>query len=240
MTGLSRYFARVSPNTELVLADPVGSSLAEYVNTGQLGKGGSYAVEGIGSSNVPPVADLSRVKQAISVDDPTSLHTARELLRKSGILAGSSTGTLVAAALEYCRAQTTTKRVVTFVCDSGNKYLSKMFNDYWMLDQGYIQRPKTGDIRDLITRRYNEGAVITVSPNDTLLTAFQRMRVADVSQVPVVEGGKAVGILDESDLLVAVHANPDCFREPVRSAMTSRLRHAATWISAGCSARCTR
>jgi cystathionine beta-synthase len=129
----------------------------------------------------------------------------------------------VAAALEYCRAQTTTKRVVTFVCDSGNKYLSKMFNDYWMLDQGYIQRPKTGDIRDLITRRYNEGAVITVSPNDTLLTAFQRMRVADVSQVPVVEGGKAVGILDESDLLVAVHANPDCFREPVRSAMTSRL-----------------
>ena len=87
------------------------------------------------------------------------------------------------------------------MCDSGNKYLSKMFNDYWMLDQGYIQRPQTGDIRDLITRRYDEGAVITVSPNDTLLTAFQRMRVADVSQVPVVENGKAVGILDESDLL---------------------------------------
>ena len=224
ITGISRYFAEVSPDTEIVLADPVGSSLAEYIDTGTLGKGGSYAVEGIGSGNVPPVAQLSRVKRAISIDDATSFHTARELLRKSGILAGSSTGTLLAAALEYCRAQTTPKRVATFVCDSGNKYLSKMFNDYWMLDQGYIQRPSTGDIRDLITRRYDEGSVITVSPNDTLLTAFQRMRVADISQVPVLEQGKAVGILDESDLLKAVHANPDCFREPVRMAMTTRLQ----------------
>lgn len=224
ITGVSRFFATVSPETEFILADPAGSSLAEYINTGTLGKGGSYAVEGIGSGNVPPVADLSRVSSAITIDDATSFNTARELLRRSGILAGSSTGTLVAAALVYCRAQTERKRVVTFVCDSGNKYLSKMFNDYWMLDQGYIQRPKTGDIRDLITRRSDEGAVITVSSGDTLLTAFQRMRVADVSQVPVLEDGKAVGILDESDLLKAVHANPACFREAVRTAMTSRLQ----------------
>ena len=224
ITGLSRYFKRVSPDTEFVMADPAGSSLAEYVNTGKLGPGGSYAVEGIGSSNVPPVADLSRVKRAITIDDETSFITARELLRKNSILAGSSSGTLIAAALRYCREQTSPKRVVTFVCDSGNKYLSKMFNDYWMLDQGYLQRPQTGDVRDLITRRYDEGAVITVTPNDTLLTAFQRMRVADISQVPVIENGHAVGLLDESDLLVAVHGNPDCFREPVSSAMTSKLQ----------------
>jgi cystathionine beta-synthase len=233
LTGLSRYFAEVSPGTAFVLADPTGSSLAEYVNNGVLGKGGSYAVEGIGSSSVPPVADLSRVKQGITINDQASFTTARDLLRKSGILAGSSTGTLVAAALEYCRAQTSPKRVVTFVCDSGNKYLSKMFNDYWMLDQGYLQRPQTGDIRDIITRRYEEGAVITVSPKDTLLTAFQRMRVADVSQVPVVENGTAVGILDESDLLVAVHENPDCFRELVQTAMTSRLQTLAPESSLG-------
>jgi cystathionine beta-synthase len=224
ITGLSRFFARANPDTELILADPAGSSLAEYVNTGTLGPSGSYAVEGIGSSAVPPVADLSRVKKGISITDEVSFNVARELLRRSGILAGSSTGTLVAAALEYCRSQTTAKRVVTFVCDSGNKYLSKMFNDYWMLDQGYISRPRVGDLRDLITRRYEEGSVITVSPNDTLLTAFQRMRVADVSQVPVVEDGQAVGILDESDVLVAVHESPDRFRDPVRTAMTSRLK----------------
>jgi cystathionine beta-synthase len=78
-------------------------------------------------------------------------------------------------------------------------------------------------LRDLLTRRYEEGAVITVGPDDTLLTAFQRMRIADVSQVPVVEEGRAVGILDESDLLLAVHDDESHFRRPVRSAMTSRL-----------------
>jgi len=223
ITGLSRYFARVSPNTELILADPAGSSLAQLVNCGTLGPAAPFAVEGIGGGSVPAVADLSRVKRAITVSDADSFKMCRDLLRKSGIFAGSSSGTLVFAALEYCRAQTSPKRVITFICDSGNKYLSKMFNDYWMLDQGYIQRPQTGDLRDLITRRYEEGAVITVSPADTLLTAFQRMRMADVSQVPVIENGKAVGILDESDLLVAVHANPDRFRESVVTAMTSRL-----------------
>ncbi|HEV3329801.1 MAG TPA: cystathionine beta-synthase [Bryobacteraceae bacterium] len=223
ITGLSRCFARISPATELILADPAGSALAQLVNSGTLGPSGSFTVEGIGGGSVPAVADFSRVKQAITVSDADSFHVCRELLRKCGIFAGSSSGTLVAAALEYCRAQSSSKRVITFICDSGNKYLSKMFNDYWMLDQGYIQRPQTGDLRDLITRRYDEGAVITVSPADTLLTAFQRMRMADVSQVPVIEGGKAVGILDESDLLVAVHVKPDRFHESVVTAMTSRV-----------------
>jgi cystathionine beta-synthase len=223
ITGLSRYFARVAPQAEMILADPEGSSLARYVQTGTLGKSGSYAVEGIGGSSVPKIADLSRVRGAFAISDADSFHTARELLRKSGILAGSSTGTLIAAALRYCRQQTAPKRVVTFVCDSGNKYLSKLFNDYWMIDQGYLERPATGTLRDLLTRRYEEGSVITVAPDDPLLTAFQRMRIADVSQVPVVQDGRAVGILDESDLLLAVHDDESHFRQPVLSAMTSRL-----------------
>jgi cystathionine beta-synthase len=149
---------------------------------------------------------------------------ARAMLREAGILAGSSTGTLVGAAIEYCREQTEPKRVLTFVCDSGNKYLSKMFNDFWMLDHGYIRRPATGDLRDLILRRYGEGSVITVGPEDSLLTAYQRMRMADVSQVPVIENGKPIGILDESDVLMAVHGKEEHFRDPVRTAMTTRLR----------------
>ena len=224
ITGLSRYFARVQPRLDLVLADPVGSSLAEIVRTGKAGASGSYAVEGIGGSAVPPVADLSRVRHAISVSDEISFQTSRDLLHKAGILAGSSSGTLIAAAFDYCRRQVTPKRVVTFVCDSGNKYLSKIFNDYWMLDQGYLHRPTAGDLRDLITRRYEEGGVIAVGPDDTLLTAFQRMRMADVSQVPVIEDARATGILDESDLLRAVHDNENRFRDPVRTAMTSRLQ----------------
>jgi cystathionine beta-synthase len=148
---------------------------------------------------------------------------ARDLLKRTGIFAGPSSGTLLAAALRYCGEQTTPKRVVTFVCDTGSKYLSKMYNEYWMLDQGYLERPSTGTLRELIARRYEEGAVITVSPDDTLLTAFQRMRMADISQVPVVEKGRCVGVLDESDVLVAVHGDPGKFHSPVRQAMTSRL-----------------
>lgn len=224
LTGLSRYFAGVNPAIEFILADPEGSALAGYVNTGRPGPCGSYAVEGIGGSKVPPVADLSRVTEAITVGDAESFHTTRALLCKAGIFAGTSTGALVSAALRYCRRQTAPKRVVTFVCDSGNKYLSKVFNDYWMLDQGYLERPRTGDLRDLLTRRYDEGAVITVGPGDTLLTAFQRMRLADVSQVPVVSDGRVVGILDESDLLLAVHADANRFRDPVSTAMITKLK----------------
>jgi cystathionine beta-synthase len=98
-----------------------------------------------------------------------------------------------------------------------------MYNDFWMLDQGYLERPADGTLRELISRRYSEGAVITVSPDDTLLTAFQRMRMADISQVPVIESGRCVGVLDESDLLVVVHAQSGKFHSPVRDAMTSKL-----------------
>jgi len=201
ITGLSRFFARVSPATDIVLADPEGSVLARYVQTGQLGEAGSWVVEGIGEDFVPPVADLSRVKVAYTVPDSESLSVARELLRREGILAGSSSGTLIAAALRYCRAQSEPKRVVTFVCDSGAKYLSKQFNDIWMLEQGFAERPPRGDLGDLIPRQHAEGATVTVSPTDTLATAFSRMRGADVSQLPVLEEGRLVGFLDESDLL---------------------------------------
>jgi cystathionine beta-synthase len=223
VTGLTRYFRRVAPHIEFVLADPVGSILADYVKTGRTGTAGSWAVEGIGEDFVPPIADLSGVKHAYSISDEESFGTARELLRAEGLLGGSSTGTLVAAALKYCRDQKTPKRVASFVCDTGTRYLSKVFNDQWMFDQGLLKRPKLGDLRDLISRRYDEGAVVSVGPDDTLLTAFQRMRVAEVSQLPVLEQEHVVGVIDESDLLVTVHANAAQFRAPVREAMTTAV-----------------
>jgi cystathionine beta-synthase len=223
MTGLSRFFARAQPQLEMVLADPQGSSLTEFIKTGHLGPSGPSVVEGIGSGCVPVVADLSRVRHAYLIPDQESLALTRELLSKEGILGGTSTGTLLAAALRYCREQKTPKRVVTFVCDTGSKYLSKVFNDYWMIDQGFIHRPASGDLRDLITRRFEEGAVIVIGPDDTLLTAFQRMRMADISQVPVIENGAVVGILDESDVLMSIHADPKCFSQPVRTAMTHKI-----------------
>jgi cystathionine beta-synthase len=223
LTGLSRFFARVQPDCEIILADPEGSVLAGYIREKEIGRAGSWLVEGIGEDFIPDIADLTRVKKAYSIPDRDSFQAAREFLRKEGIFGGSSSGTLFAAALHYCREQTVAKRVVTFACDSGNKYLSKMYNDIWMADQGFISGPEKGDLRDLISRRYQDGSVVVVGPSDTLLTAFNRMRIADVSQVPVLDRGKLVGLLDESDLLVRVQDGGGSFREPVSKAMSDRL-----------------
>src|SRR6188472_1704276 len=226
LTGLGRFFNRVKPRrgVEMILADPTGSILYEWVKTGKLVESGSWAVEGIGEDFVPDNADMSFVTEAFEIDDSDSFATARELLRKEGILGGSSTGTLLAGALRYCRQQTKPKRVVTFVCDSGNKYLSKMYSDFWMAEQGFVERPSHGDLSDLISHRAEQGEVISVGPNDTLLTAFKRMRTGDVSQLPVLNGdGRAVGLVDESDLLVKVTRDPAKFNDLVHSAMTDRL-----------------
>src|SRR6266404_3770793 len=222
LTGLGRFFNRVKPRRgiEMVLADPTGSILYEYVKTGQLVKSGSWAVEGIGEDFIPEIADMSLVTEAFEIDDAESFSAARELLRKEGIFGGSSTGTLLASALRYCREQTKPKRVVTFVCDTGTRYLSKVYNDAWMVDQGLLHRRQYGDLRDLVSRRAEDGSVVSVAPDDTLLTAFQRMRLADVSQLPVLDGTRLVGVIDESDLLLTVHTDPTRFRAPVASAMT--------------------
>ncbi len=225
ITGLSRFFSSVSDKTEMVLADPEGSILAEYVETGVISKDvGSWIVEGIGEDFLPDVADLSKVRKAYVVPDKEALLTARELLLREGILAGSSSGTLIAAALRYCREQTEPKRVVTLVCDSGNKYLSKMFNDYWMIDQGFIEREQKGDLRDLISRRHDEHGTVTAGADDNLLIAYGRMKLYDISQLPVLDkSGKVVGILDESDILLKVYKDDERFKDSVSSAMTAKL-----------------
>ena len=224
MTGLSRCFAAHSPQTELVLADPVGSILTQYINEGTLStKSGSWLVEGIGEDFLPGISDFSRVKKAYAISDRESFLTARDLLAKEGVLGGSSTGTLLAAALKYCREQTVPKRVVVLVPDTGNKYLSKMYNDYWMLDNGFIDRPQHGDLRDLILRPYSQRDTVVVSPADLLTTAYQRMKLYDVSQLPVMEGDRLVGIVDERDVLLHVYGDEARFRDPVSTAMVSKL-----------------
>jgi cystathionine beta-synthase len=223
ITGLARCFRARAPQVKLVLADPAGSVLADYVRSGTIGAAGSWLVEGIGEDFLPPIADLSGVAQAYTITDGESFAAARELLRQEGILAGSSSGTLLAAALRYCRSRTAPERVVSFVCDSGAKYLSKMYNDFWLRDQGFAGAPAAGDLTDLITRRYAEGAVITVRPRDTLLAAVGRCRMYDVSQLPVLDGERVVGIVDEEDLLHAVTEDAERFADPVASVMSTEL-----------------
>jgi cystathionine beta-synthase len=232
LTGLTRFFRQAQPDLEFVLADPKGSILAEYINTGKIeSTPGSWAVEGIGEDFVPAIADLSGVKHTYTISDEESFRSARELVRAEGILGGSSTGTLLAAALRYCREQSQPKRVVTIVCDTGTRYLSKVYNDNWMRDQGLLKREIVGDLRDIIGRRYEEGGVISVASGDTLMTAFNRMRSAEISQLPVIDGQHVSGIIDESDLLLKVAADAAHFSDPVSSTMTSAIEKLAPTAS---------
>src|SRR5436190_11841 len=219
LAGLTHYFGKVAPKVAMVLADPAGSILVDYVKTGKYGEAGSWLVEGIGEDFVPPIADFSAVKEAYSITDAETFAAARELLASEGIFGGSSTGTLLAAALKYCRSRTKPERVVTFVPDSGNKYVSKMYNDYWLVDQGFLERAHHGDLRDYIGRPAEERATVTVAPDDTLLVAYGRFKLNDVSQLPVLEGGRIVGIIDEYDVLGAVTRGESHFRDVVRKHM---------------------
>ena len=227
LTGVGRYLKQKNPGLTVILADPVGSVLAGIATTGQPGPKGSYTVEGIGQDFVPDNADLKLVDRAYSIPDREAVAAARELLLKEGLLAGSSSGTLLAAALRWCREQTEPKRVVTFVCDTGAKYLSKVYNDSWLLDQGLADREFHDDLSDLITRKYAEGGLVTVGPDDTLLTAYNRMRQADISQLPVMQDGRLVGLLDDSDIVHVLDSDEttreERFGKPVRSAMSSDL-----------------
>jgi cystathionine beta-synthase len=224
LAGIGAFLQKTAPDVELILADPVGSILAEHVETGSHGKPAGWIVEGIGEDVMPPLIDLEMVSRGYYVEDKESLLTARELMLKEGIFGGSSTGTLLAAALRYCREQTGPKRVVVIVPDGGDKYLSKMYNRYWMLDQGFVERETFGDLRDLISRRHSDHEDYVVKPDDTLLTAYGRMKQFNVSQLPVMDKKRIVGLVDESDLLREVCIAEDRYSEPVRVAMSTNLQ----------------
>lgn len=135
LSGVGQYLREQNDAIDLVLADPDGSILAPLVNEGKDVEPGSWLIEGIGEDFIPDTCNIELANKAYAIGDKESLHTAREVLKQEGILVGSSSGTLIAAALRYCQEQTEPKRVVTLACDTGSRYLSKLFNDEWLEQQ---------------------------------------------------------------------------------------------------------
>mgnify|MGYP001412951681 FL=1 len=131
----------------------------------------------------------------------TRVETIHQLLQQEGILAGSSSGTLVSAAIQWCKSQKEPKRVVTLICDTGNKYLSKAYNEKWLIHNNLINKKPEGNLQDLIAFRADKNQVVSVKPEDTLATAYNRMNNSDVSQLPVIEDDLVVGMIGEGDLL---------------------------------------
>ena len=232
IAGIGRYLREKNPNVEIILADPIGSILAPLVNEGKQVTAGSWLVEGIGEDFVPSILDLSIVDSAIAVSDADAFKTVRDLLKNEAILAGSSVGVLLFAALQYCRSQKSPKRVVTLICDSGAKYLSKMYNDWWLHDQGMLARETTGDLRDLIVRRHQQREDFCLMPHVPLNQAIKRMQSSSVSQMAVLdEHDQLVGVMDESDILLALLHNPKAATDPVSGFMSTRVKTVAPTAS---------
>ena len=224
ISGVGRFLKSKNPNVRIVIADPVGSVVADAVNTGEYKyEGGSWSVEGIGEDYIPANLNLDIIDEGIYVSDKEAFEVLQIILKEEGILGGSSTGTLVAAAAKWCRKQKEHKNVVTFICDTGNKYLSKAFNKAWLQDNNLLDLKTYGDLRDLINRRADQGEMISVNETDSLLVAYNRMRASDVSQIPVMKGDKLVGILDEEDLLFAVSKDQSSFSNNVSDYMMDHL-----------------
>jgi cystathionine beta-synthase len=224
VTGMGRFLRERNPALKIILADPAGSMLHPLVNEGKHVEASSWLVEGMGEDFVPEVCDLSLIDEAIPVTDRDAFMAARELLAKEGMLAGSSTGCLIHAAKVWCARQTRPMNVVTLICDTGAKYLSKFFNDFWMIDNGFFERDRKNNLRDLVARRHTLKEDHTLSDADPIKQAIKRMQMYGVSQMTVMDHrDKIAGIIDESDILLAVMADASAFDRPVSEYMTRRL-----------------
>lgn len=224
MIGLLCVFVRLLLKIELVLVDLVGLILVEYINDGVFNdKLGSWLVEGIGEDFLFLIFDFSCVKKVYVISDVESFYIVCELLGKEGIFGGLFIGIFLVVVLKYCKEQIMLKKVLVLVCDIGNKYLLKMYNDYWMLDNGFLQCLQYGDLCDLILCLYGQCDMVVIGLNDLLIIVYQCMKLYDVLQLLVMDGDQLVGIVDESDVLLYVYGDEVCFCDIVVIVMVSKL-----------------
>jgi cystathionine beta-synthase len=206
ITGAGRYLKEKNPKIQIVCGDPVGSILAEYWRSGGAHKteGVPYKVEGIGQDKIPDTLDLKLIDEFQTVSDREAFAMARRLTREEGLFAGGSSGLLAHVALSIARRVNDPNAcVVTFLCDTGERYLSKLYNDEWMRENQMMDAEKVtlGDLLDVKGERSPAG-VISTNPGATVRQALRLMSLHDVSQLPVMDGRNCVGSVSESVLSV--------------------------------------
>jgi cystathionine beta-synthase len=216
ISGVARYLKEQNPDVKIIAADPEGSVLS----------GGSprpWKVEGIGEDFVPKTFNSQLVDDWVRVGDAESFHTARALARREGILVGGSSGTVVAAALRYARRLTAEHLVVALCADTGRNYLSKFFDDDWLARNNLIHDvPPAHSIGDLLQSR-GPRKLVTTTPEASVESAIQLMQKTGISQLPVVDNGKAVGSIQEVTLARILHDRADPDRVKVGEIMAKPL-----------------
>jgi cystathionine beta-synthase len=216
LSGVGKYLKERNPDVKVIGADPEGSILS----------GGSphgWKVEGIGEDFVPKTFNSQLVDDWVRVSDAESFHTARELARREGILAGGSSGTAMAAALRYARRLTTDDLVVVILADTGRNYLSKCFDDTWLAEnklQWVPDAPHT--VGDLLKKK-GERPVLTIRPDATAADAIVMLQTSGISQLPVLDDGKPVGSVQEVTLARVLHDQRDPAQVPVGEIMGKPL-----------------
>ncbi|RMG99923.1 MAG: cystathionine beta-synthase [Chloroflexi bacterium] len=204
ITGVGRFLKEQNPHVKVIGVDPIGSVLYELHRSGKMIKAESYKVEGIGEDFLPSTTDLSVVDEIVQVNDRESFWMTRRLVREEGIFCGGSSGSAVMGALKYAREHHLGPDdvMVVILPDSGSRYLSKIFDDDWMRENGFLERSWVDYRASDIQAAKPDTRVITAQLTDRMTDVVKRMKQYNVSQLPVVdENGRLQGIVTEIDLL---------------------------------------
>jgi len=219
-TGTGRYLKEKKPSIQIVGVDPVGSLYYDYVKTGRITKPFTYKVEGIGEDFLPSTIDLQILDEIIRVDDRECFLMTRDLVRLEGLYVGGSSGAAVAGALKYARQTQRKENIVVILPDSASKYLSKIFNDDWMRENGFLDDSGLGVVADLLKNKSNE--LITASPHDRVRDVITRLKAHGISQLPVIApDGKLMGVVAEVDLLRYLVSGEHSLDSPVGTLIES-------------------
>ncbi|MEP6571257.1 MAG: pyridoxal-phosphate dependent enzyme [Gemmatimonadota bacterium] len=220
ISGAGKYLKEKNPAIRIIAGDPQGSLYTGYSRTKTLGEGHPYKVEGIGGDKVPTTVWFDQIDEFRQISDRDSFAMARRLAREEGMLVGGSAGLNVALALEIARElDDPAALVVTILCDTGERYLSKLFNDEWMQENQLLDTPRI-TVEQLLSRRAsNAPMLVSVAPATAVRQALNLMSTWGVSQIPVVEDGKSLGGLTEGTLMTRALAQPTLLDRPVREVM---------------------
>ena len=224
VSGTGRYLKEKNPAIKVIAGDPVGSLYSGFFQTRSMGAGAPYKVEGIGGDKIPTTILWDWIDEFRQLSDRESFAMARRMAREEGILVGGSAGLNVALALQVAREVDDPEAcVVTILCDTGERYLSKLFNDEWMQENQLLDLPRS-TVEDLLNRPHRRGpSLVTVAPSAQVRQALNLMRTWDVSQTPVVEDETCLGALVDGPLMQQALAQPALLDRPVREVMDGPL-----------------
>ncbi len=201
VSGTGRYLKEKKPAIQIVGVDPVGSLYYDFVKTGRVTKPFAYKVEGIGEDFFPTTMNLKILDDIVRVDDKECFSMTRDMTREEGLFVGGSGGAAVAGAIKWARTRKGPLKILVFLCDAGQKYVSKIFNDDWMRENGFLEEePGLGVVADILRMRGKQ-RIVTTTPSARVRDVIATLKELGISQLPVVEKGRLAGVVGEVDLL---------------------------------------